>query len=116
MPAPIRSPYVGHRLALCAASPVVKRRFGAVSVAAVFLIGSIPVLIAAPVTSAQQSRICAAANYGPWPENCYDVYESMMQRCAGMPRGDRKRCERAAFQQLADCQEKEKGYIGGGRF
>lgn len=85
--------------------------------AAVFIFGAIPalaILADAPAAVAQSIRkgTCAPANYGPWPENCYDVYESMMQRCAGMPRGDRKRCERAAFQQLADCQEKEKIYTG----
>jgi hypothetical protein len=49
-------------------------------------------------------------------ENCYAVFDSMMSRCAGMPRNARERCRSAAKEQLADCLKKDSFIGGGGRF
>jgi hypothetical protein len=47
------------------------------------------------------------------PDDCYDVYDSMVRRCAGMPKDAKKRCQRAAADQLADCKKKvDEGFMG----
>jgi hypothetical protein len=84
-------------------------------VAAAFIFGTIPTLVDAPMAVAQKHRsgMCAPAGY--YPDDCYDVYDSMMQRCAGMPKDAKKRCQRAAADQFADCKKKvDDGFIGGG--
>jgi hypothetical protein len=74
----------------------------------------------APVAQAKPQHTNLMCSPSP-SENCYDVYESIMADCAGMPRKDeRARCRKAAAATLAKCVEKEKGEDGfmggGGRF
>jgi hypothetical protein len=81
--------------------------------AAAFLLGGIPMLVVVA------DEPVAHAILACWPspsENCYAVFDSMMSRCAGMPRRDRDRCRGAAKQQLAECLEKDGFMGGGGRF
>jgi hypothetical protein len=84
---------------------------------AAFLLGCTPaqaIVTDVPVAQAKPQHTNLMCSPSPH-DNCYDVYDSMMQRCAGMPRKDERiRCQRAAADQLAECKEKNKDYIGGG--
>ena len=89
------------------------RRLARAMLATAFLLGGLPIL----VVVADEPLAHAILACSPSPsENCYAVFDSMMSRCAGMPRRDRDRCRGAAKQQLAECLEKD-GFMGdGGRF
>jgi hypothetical protein len=90
--------------------------------AAVFLLGGLPMLMVIANEPVAQEKQHTNLMCSPSPsENCHDVYKSIMNDCAGMPRlAGRTRCRKAAAATLAKCLEKEKGEDGfkggGGRF
>jgi hypothetical protein len=98
----------------------VARRLARVMLAAAFLLGYTPMLAVVanePVAQAKPQHTNLMCSPSP-SENCHDVYESIMDDCAGMSRlAERTRCRKAAAATLAKCLEKEKdedGFKGGG--
>jgi hypothetical protein len=79
---------------------------------AALLIGCTPALLVTHAPAAYGTLTCS-----PSPkENCHAVYESMMARCDGMPRGPKERRKKAAIDRFADCVKNDGFMGGGGRF
>jgi hypothetical protein len=94
------------------------RRLARAMLTAAFLLGYTHMLMAVadvPVAQAKPQHTNLMCSPSP-SENCYAVFDSMMSRCAGMPRNARDRCRSAAKEQLADCLKKDGFMGGGGRF